>query len=95
MLNRWHATFDAFMRMWTYDAPTRVEIADTGTADSLNTVKHLLGRIPKGVLVINQVTPTPGGGATWYRLPTDAEWTDSEITLRFDTANSRVLLEIF
>ena len=95
VLSRWYATFDHFMRVFAYEAPVRVEITDTGVADSLNTVKHLLGRIPKGVLIINNVVPLPGASATWYRLSTDAEWTDSEITLRFDVDNARVLLEVF
>jgi len=71
-----------------------VEIEDTGTADSLNTIRHGLGRLPRGVRIVNAVVAA-GADVCWYRLTTDDDWTESVLTLRFRSANTRVLLEIF
>lgn len=92
--NRWHGDFGTFIRDQSQRSPDYQEIADTGAADSLNTVRHGLGRIPRRVTVVNSAVPAPGGAPGWYRFDTDAEWTATEITLRFDAANARVLLEI-
>lgn len=73
--------------------PVRVEIEDTGAADSVNTVRHNLGRIPNKIVIARQEVPSTTPVA-WYRNSTDAEWTDIDLTLRFNVANSRVLLEI-
>jgi hypothetical protein len=69
-----------------------IEVADTGTAGTVVTLRHGLGRIPRGMVVVNVV----GTGAVgWYRLSNDSAWTTQEISVRFDRNNARVLVEIF
>lgn len=53
-------------------------------------------------LVLTPCIASSGGGGSsayvpldWHRLSTDAEWTARELTLRFNLANARVLLEVF
>jgi len=74
--------------------PERIEISDSGSADSLVTITHGLGRVPLGFRVVDREL-TSGGDATEYRLDTDSDWTTREMYLRFRPANSRVLLEVF
>lgn len=93
-LRRWADSFQRFITQHDYESPYRVEIADTGLANSLNTVRHELGRVPVGLLVINCSVPA-NGAPVWFRLDSDDDWTSTTITLRFDVANARVLLEIF
>lgn len=88
----WIPTYEHFARINVTNRRQRIEIADTGSAGSLNTVSHSIGRSPTGVLIINAVA---SGGVSWYRATTDADWTDSTINLRFNVANARVLLEVF
>lgn len=70
-----------------------LEIVDTGAADSVNTILHGLGRVPRGVRLINQVLGASGVNFP-YRLATDDAWTDRKIAIRFPEANAHVLLEI-
>lgn len=89
----WTPSYEQFARDLSTKRRQRIEVADVGTAGTVNTIIHSLGRVPVGVLIINQVTGT--GAVNWYRETADAEWTDSAISLRFDNNNARVLLEVF
>lgn len=92
----WAATYEQFARDQVARHARYIgEIPDTGTAGTINTFRHYLGRIPKGLNIINQVTPAGIGPVLWYREATDEEWTADAITLRFDVDNARVLLEVF
>lgn len=93
-LRRWADSFQRFITQHDYESPYRVEVEDTGSANSLNTIRHELGYVPTGLKVINCSVPA-NGAPTWFRLDTDDDWTATTITLRFDVANARVLLEIF
>lgn len=92
----WHATPDPIRDLREQDRlqPIYVEIADTGAANALNTVRHGMGRIPRGVRIVNAVLGA-SGSLSFHRLDTDDAWTDQVLTLRFDAANARVLLEVF
>jgi len=92
----WHATNDPVRDLWEMDRlqPLYVEIADTGAANGLNTVRHGMGRVPRGVRIVNAVLGA-SGDISWHRLTTDDAWTDQALTLRFSAANARVLLEVF
>lgn len=74
--------------------PQYIEISDTGAVDSLNSVLHQVKRIPRGVRIVNVILAS-GDECAWYRLTTDPDWTDRQISLRFRAANARVLLEVF
>ena len=74
--------------------PVYVEIADTGDANSLHTLRHGLGRVPRGVRIVN-VAVGASGDVSWHRLDTDAAWTNEELSLRISAGNARVLLEVF
>jgi hypothetical protein len=91
----WTATYEQFARDRAVRRRERIEIADTGSVATVNTIRHSLGYVPSGVLIINQVTSPAAGTVGWYRETTDSDWTDSTITLRFDNNNARVLLEVF
>jgi hypothetical protein len=80
-----------------------IEIADTGAAGTVNAVRHGLGRVPRGVRLV-QVVIGPGAGpvaVNFYRedsgvqMADDDAWTETQIALRFSHANVRVLLEVF
>ena len=71
-----------------------VEIADTGTAGSLNRVRHGLGRVPLKVVVVNAVVVPGDVAPVAYRETGDAAWSKVEMGIRFASANARVLLEI-
>jgi len=73
--------------------PIYHEIEDTGSADSVNTVRHGLGRVPRSVDIVNCELAS-AGDLTWYRLTTDTDWDTVELGLRFRVANARVLLRI-
>lgn len=95
MSERWrtdalHETAEDSVRL----QPQYIEISDTGSVDALNTVLHQLKRTPRGVRVVNVILDS-GDECAWYRLATDPDWTDRQISLRFRAANARVLLEVF
>jgi hypothetical protein len=79
--------------------PELIEILDTGVAGDVYTLRHAIGRVPKGIRIINVALPAASAvgvtlGHLWYRIESDDEWTDTEINVRFTTANLHVLLEI-
>jgi len=76
-------------------AAVLVEVEDTGTAGNLVVVRHQLGRVPRGMRIVNQVTGVGVGPVGWGREPGDPAWTSVNLGARFDVANARVLLEIF
>lgn len=86
-----------------YLVPTLYEINDTGVADTLNTIRHGLNRIPRGVRIINVALPAADAPAAvgWYRKDnggrelTDDVWDITDLRIRFSHDNLRVLLEIF
>lgn len=89
--------------MDTYLNPVLIEIEDTGTADSVNTLHHGLGRVPRGCRIVNVALPSASAPASpgWYRKETgsdstdDDPWTDTDMDIRFSHNNLRVLLEVF
>jgi len=65
-----------------------VNITDTGTANSENTVAHTLKRVPVGFIVVNTnkaVSAYDSGTA----------WTATNVYLKFNTANCNVKVLIF
>lgn len=82
--------FDRFMN------PVYIEIDDTGTAGSVNTVRHGLGRIPRKCVVVRAEIASGSGPAsvTVYQETGDADWTLRELTVRCSVANAHVVLEI-
>ena len=75
-----------------YRRRQRIEIDDTGAAGTVNTFSHSLGRVPVGIQIINAVS---SAAVAWYRPSTDAAWTATQMSARFDQNNARVLLEVF
>lgn len=71
------------------------EIQDTGTANTQVTIRHNLGRMPRGMRIINCVTASTPGSIGWYRLDPDDVWDSRDMRLRFLMGNARVLMEIF
>lgn len=67
---------------------------DAAAADTVVTVRHTLGRRPRGVRVVN-IELSAAGDPGWYRLSSDPAWTGQEISLRFRTGIVRALLEVF
>lgn len=74
--------------------PQFIEITDTGAAGNLNSLDHNLGRVPRGVRIVNSVLSSIQDN-TAFRLDTDDAWTDRHIGVRFTADNARVLLEVF
>lgn len=72
----------------------RIEISDSGAADSLVTTAHGLGRIPLGYRVVDTELAS-AGDVSVFRLTADTDWTVRELYLRIRPANSRVLLEVY
>ena len=83
------------MRVVHDTQPVFLEIVDTDVSTTLNTVAHGLGRIPRGVRLVNMALQNDRQPVCWYRLDTDPAWTERELTLRFMMDNARVLLEVF
>ena len=75
-------------------SPVYHEITDTGTINSLWTIRHGLGRTPRGVRIVQAILAA-SGDVSFHRLDTDPDWTDVNLYIRFRPANSRVLLEVF
>lgn len=94
--NSWAATGDARRDLESLQSVLGglIEIPDTGSADAQVVVRHGLGRVPRGLRIVNAVVPSPGY-VCWYRIDPDDVWDEREIRLRFRAANARVLLEIF
>lgn len=75
--------------------PSFIEIADTGTAGDVNTIRHALGHVPRGMKIINVVVAsTPTNEPSWYRLADDDAWNETEMNVRFTEDNMHVLLEV-
>ena len=77
--------------------PVLIEIADTGTAGTVNTIRHGLGRIPRGIRVVRCVVATGAGPASAmaYQEADDDNWTTTTMNTRFSEDNLRVLVEVF
>lgn len=75
-----------------YKAPAFFAVEDTGVADALYTLRHDLGRVPRGMRIINAVASDAPG---WYRLATDPDWTKTELSFRCTVASARLMLEVF
>ena len=71
------------------------EIEDTGDSHTQITLRHDLGRVPRGMRIINLVTPFYPGEIGWYRVDPHDTWDKRDMRIRFTMANARVLLEIF
>lgn len=77
--------------------PVLIEIADTGTAGTINTVRHGLGRKPRSVQISRCVVATGTGvvAPAVYQEADDNDWTNTEMNIRFSEDNLRVVLEIY
>lgn len=72
-----------------------VVVEDTSAADTPVAVEHRLGRIPRGMVVVNQVVPSGTDPVAWYRVAGDADWTPVDVTVRWTVANARVKVWLF
>lgn len=86
---------DENFRMLESWLPVSVELEDTGAADTVVEVGHRLGRVPRAVMIVNQVTGAGDGPVSWYREDGDGAWTARTVSVRFDVANARVMLWIW
>lgn len=77
--------------------PVLIEIADTDTAGTVNTIRHGLGRIPRGVRIARCVVAAGAGPTVGlaYQEANDENWTATTLNVRFADDNMRVLLEVF
>lgn len=76
--------------------PDLVEVPDTGVADEVQTIRHGLGRVPKGIVIVNMSVPDASGVPVhWYREYSDPAWTSKQISVRFTVAGASVLLGVF
>lgn len=66
---------------------------DSGTANSITTISHNLGRTPQGIRIIN-VAMVAAADAVWYRLRTDDDWNERNIDVRFRFDDCDMLLEV-
>lgn len=77
-------------------APIYVEVTDTGTAAAVLSIRHGLGRLPRGMKIVNQeVASGLGAHVDWFRETGDADWDATFLTARFTQNNAHVLLEVF
>jgi hypothetical protein len=92
---QWVPTYEQFAREEVGRRRERIEVEDTGVINTLVTINHGLGTLPQGVVIINQCTTAATGPVAWYRKTTDPDWTTTQISMRFNLGNARVLLEVF
>lgn len=72
-----------------------IVVEDVGAADTAGAIAHHLGRIPRGMVVVNQEVPSGTDPVLWYRVAGDDDWTAREVTVRWTVANASVRLWVF
>ena len=75
--------------------PEEVVIEDVGAADTPMAIRHSLGRVPRGMTVVNQVVPSGTVPVAWYRVAGDEDWTAVEIVVRWTVGNAGVVVRIW
>lgn len=70
-------------------------LEDVGAADTEMEITHGLGRIPRGMAVVNQEVPSGTTPAQWYRVTGDGAWDERVIRVRWTVANARVLVRVW
>lgn len=75
--------------------PEEIVVEDVGAADTAMRIRHSLGRVPRGLEVINQVVPSGTDPVAWYRVEGDEAWTGVEVVVRWTVANARVVVRIW
>lgn len=76
-------------------APEELVLEDVGAADAVVVIPHGLRRLPRGLVIMNQVVLSGTDPVGWYRLVTDDAWTEREVSVRFTVANAAVRLWIY
>lgn len=72
-----------------------IEVEDTNTvASEPLVINHSLGRIPRGIRIVNMALAF-GAECKWWRYDFDPAWTDRVIYIRLNASGGRVLLEVF
>lgn len=74
--------------------PQEIVVTDVGAADTPMVMAHSLGRVPKGLVVVNQVVPSGTDPVAWYRVDGDDAWTAREVTVRWTVANASVVVRV-
>jgi hypothetical protein len=75
--------------------PERLVVEDVGTADAVMSFRHSLGRVPVGLVVVNQVVPSGTDPVAWYRVEGDDAWTAEVVTVRWTVSNASVVVQIW
>jgi hypothetical protein len=71
------------------------DLLDTGTAGDVQVIRHGLGRVPAGMVVMNQEVGIGLGPVHWYRERGDEPWTERELQVRFSVTGAHVRLWIW
>jgi len=74
--------------------PQEIVVEDVGAADTAMTIAHGLGRVPRGMTVVNQVVPSGTEPVAWYRVVGDDAWTARAVTVRWTVANAGVVVRV-
>lgn len=72
-----------------------VVVEDTGAADTAFSFTHGLGRVPRGLLIVNQEVPSGTDPVAWYRVTGDDAWGERDLTVRWTVSNARVLVRVW
>lgn len=75
--------------------PQEVVVEDVGAADTAMTIEHGLGRVPRGMVVVNQVVPSGTEPVAWYRVAGDDAWTARAVVVRWTVANAGVVVRVW
>ncbi len=75
--------------------PEEVVIEDVGVADTEYVLEHALGRVPRGMVIVNQVVPSGTAPVAWYRVEGDGDWTAREVVVRWTVGNAAVVIQLF
>ena len=75
--------------------PEEIVVEDVGVADAPMRIRHSLGRVPRGMVVMNQVVPSGTAPVAWYRVEGDEAWTAVEVVVRWTVGNARVVVRVW
>jgi hypothetical protein len=75
--------------------PEEIVVEDVGAADTAMRIRHSLGRVPRGLEVINQVVPSGTEPVAWYRVEGDEAWTGTEVVVRWTVTSARVVVRVW
>lgn len=91
----WRAYGEA-ARAYARMAPVLVVCETGSTPGGVTVIRHGLGRVPRGMRIVNSSLPAGTGQACgWWREAGDADWGPVELTARFDVAGGTLLVEVF